>query len=163
MFDETDIKIIRKMQENSRISFKKLAGELGLSVDTVIRRYNNLKKNGKIKASITVNASKTGNTESDWFFVTLKPESDMMEVISNISKITGVTAIHSAIGNYDLLVETLNPSFAQAREIEKMILDLPEVYRIVTRIYHIPAKKAPTPLSRPWLKSWLMVDKRKLK
>lgn len=164
MFDETDRRIIRKMQENSRISFKKLAKELGLSVDTVIRRYNNLKKSGKVKASITVNATKTGNTEADWFFISLKPESEMAEVITKISKITGVTSIHSAIGNYDLLVETLNPSYARAREIEKMILDMPEVYRIVTRIYHIPAEaNAPMPLSRPWLESWLIGDETKFK
>jgi Lrp/AsnC family transcriptional regulator for asnA, asnC and gidA len=158
MFDETDIRIIRKMQANSRISFKKLAEELGLSVDTVIRRYRKLKENGKVKAAITINAAKTLNTEADWFFVSLKPESNMAKIIAKLSKINGVTSIHSAIGNYDILVETLNPSFARGREIEKTILEMPEVYRVVTRIYHIPVPEAPIPLSRPWLESWLMVS-----
>ncbi|PVX23670.1 MAG: hypothetical protein CW691_09990 [Candidatus Bathyarchaeum sp.] len=162
MFDETDIRIIRKMQANSRISFKKLATELDLSVDTVIRRYRKLKESGKIKAAITINAAKTLNTEADWFFISLKPGSNMEETIVKLSKISGVTSIHSAIGNYDILVETINPSFARGREIEKTILDMPEVYRVITRIYHIPVAEAPIPLSRPWLESWLMVSTLKL-
>jgi DNA-binding Lrp family transcriptional regulator len=158
VFDETDIRIIRKMQANSRISFKKLATELDLSVDTVIRRYRKLKESGKIKASITVSAGKTQNTEADWFFISLKPGTNMEMTIVKLSKINGVTSIHSAIGNYDLLVETINPSFSRGREIEKMILDMPEVYRVITRIYHVPVAEAAFPLSRPWLQSWLMVS-----
>lgn len=161
MLDETDIRIVRKMQENSRMSFKKLAEELDLSVDTVIRRYNNLKESGKIKVSITVNSGKIGLTESDWHFISLKPESDMAAVIDKLSKIKGVTAIHSAIGNYDLLLETLHPSYVQAREVERKILQMPEIYRVITRIYYIP-EIASFPLSRPWLNSFLMIGKTNL-
>jgi DNA-binding Lrp family transcriptional regulator len=155
MLDETDIKIVRKLQDNSRISFKKLAEELDLSVDTVIRRFNNLKQRGKIRTCITLGAVKARVNESDWHFITLKPETDMLDVINKLSKMKGVVSVHSAIGNYDILVETLNPSFAAAREVEKKILELPEVYRIVTRIYYIP-ENGPVPLSRPWKKPWII-------
>ena len=41
--DETDLFIISRMTENARMSFRKIAKELGVSPDTVISMYKALK------------------------------------------------------------------------------------------------------------------------
>ncbi|PVX24168.1 MAG: hypothetical protein CW716_10635 [Candidatus Bathyarchaeum sp.] len=159
MLDETDIRIARKLQENARISFNKLAKELGLSVDTVIKRYNKMKKHGKIKTTIVVSTEKLGIRSVDFIFISLKTGSNIASVIDRLSKIEGITNIHTAAGNYDILVESGVPSYRMARETEKKILEMPEVYRVVTRIYEI-GKGVGTPLSRPWIKSVVMLPPR---
>ena len=40
--DEMDLVIIRRMTEDARVSFRKIAEELGVSPDTVISRYKSL-------------------------------------------------------------------------------------------------------------------------
>lgn len=156
MLDETDRRIVRKLQENARVSFNKLAKELNLSVDTVIKRYNKMKKNKKIKTTITLSTDKLGIRAVDFIFISLKTGSNISSVIDRLSKIEGITNIHSAAGNYDIMVETATPSYRMARETEKKILDMPEVYRIITRIYEI-GRGVGTPLSRPWIKSVVML------
>jgi DNA-binding Lrp family transcriptional regulator len=158
--DETDIRIVRKMQENSRISFKTLAKELGLSVDTVIKRFNRLEKSGKIRTTITLSTRKLGIRAIDFYFISLKSGSNISSVIEKLSKIKGVTGIHSASGSYDILIESGSISYSKARVTERKILDIPEVYRLITRIYEIPVD-SPTPLSRPWIKSVFMLPDQK--
>ena len=42
--DETDLKLIRELTKDSRISFRTLAAKLNVSTDTIVRRYERLKK-----------------------------------------------------------------------------------------------------------------------
>ena len=42
--DETDAVIIKRMTQDARVSFRKIAKELGVSPDTVISRYKALQK-----------------------------------------------------------------------------------------------------------------------
>jgi len=160
--DETDIRIIRKMQENSRISFHKLAEELDLSVDTVIKHYNKLKKSGKIKPTITLSTEKLGIQAIDFHFISLKTGSDILSVIDRLSKLDGIITIHSAAGNYDILAEATNYDYAKSCEREKKILNMPEVHRLITRIYEVPGN-IPYPMCRPWYKPLYMIPPAMLK
>jgi len=52
--DETDSFIIKRMTEDARVSFRKIAKELGVSPDTVISRYRRLQEKGVIRGSTVV-------------------------------------------------------------------------------------------------------------
>ncbi|HDQ06502.1 MAG TPA: AsnC family transcriptional regulator [Candidatus Bathyarchaeota archaeon] len=52
--DETDSLIIKRMTEDARMSFRKIAKELGVSPDTVISRYRKLEEKGVIRGSTVV-------------------------------------------------------------------------------------------------------------
>ena len=50
-FDETDIRVIRSLQRDARTNFADIAGKCGVSVDTIIKRFQRLKKTGIIKGT----------------------------------------------------------------------------------------------------------------
>ena len=50
-FDETDIRIIRNLQRDARTSFADIAAECGVSVDTIIKRFQRLRKNGVVRGT----------------------------------------------------------------------------------------------------------------
>jgi DNA-binding Lrp family transcriptional regulator len=50
-FDETDIRVIRSLQRDARTNFANIAGECEVSVDTIIKRFQRLKKTGVVKGT----------------------------------------------------------------------------------------------------------------
>jgi len=51
-YDQIDNKIIEMLTLDGRLPFAKIAGSIATSTTTVVRRYNNLRKNNLIKVSI---------------------------------------------------------------------------------------------------------------
>ena len=63
MIDETDRKIIRELQRDGRISFRKLAKELGTSLSSVSRRVQRLLREDTIRIiAIQPDPEKTGHS-----------------------------------------------------------------------------------------------------
>ena len=52
--DEIDLFIIKRMTEDARVSFRKIAKEIGVSPDTIISRYKKLQENGVIRGSTVI-------------------------------------------------------------------------------------------------------------
>ena len=50
-FDETDIRVIRSLQRDARTNFADIAGKCDVSVDTIIKRFQRLKKTGISKGT----------------------------------------------------------------------------------------------------------------
>ena len=62
IIDKLDKQIIEKLTLDGRASFTKIAKEIGLSTDTVVKRYHKLREKGAIKVSIQINPNKIGYT-----------------------------------------------------------------------------------------------------
>ena len=56
--DDLDKQIMEKLTVNGRASFTQIAKQIGVSTETVIKRYHNLKERGSIKVSIQINPNK---------------------------------------------------------------------------------------------------------
>ncbi|PVX25918.1 MAG: hypothetical protein CW691_03140, partial [Candidatus Bathyarchaeum sp.] len=65
--DKLDLKIIKKLMADSRTPFSKISSELGVSTDTVIRRYNKLKETGTIQPILNVDIFKLGYDVRVWY------------------------------------------------------------------------------------------------
>jgi Lrp/AsnC family transcriptional regulator for asnA, asnC and gidA len=50
-FDETDIRVIRRLQRDARTNFADIAQECDVSVDTIIKRFQRLKRIGIVKGT----------------------------------------------------------------------------------------------------------------
>jgi Lrp/AsnC family transcriptional regulator for asnA, asnC and gidA len=60
--DELDKQIVAKLTSDGRASFTQIAKQIGVSTDTVIKRYHKLKDRGTIKVSIQINTNKILNS-----------------------------------------------------------------------------------------------------
>jgi DNA-binding Lrp family transcriptional regulator len=100
--DETDLKIIRELTKDSRISFRTLAKQSGLSTDTIARRYYRLIKNSIIVARIQIDPAKIGYQATAHFFLRFLPNQDPDTIINQIIKIPDVFYIMKCTGEYNL-------------------------------------------------------------
>ncbi|MCX6649165.1 MAG: Lrp/AsnC family transcriptional regulator [Candidatus Bathyarchaeota archaeon] len=50
-FDDTDVRVLRNLQRDARTNFSDIATECGVSVDTIIKRFKRLEKNGVVKGT----------------------------------------------------------------------------------------------------------------
>jgi DNA-binding Lrp family transcriptional regulator len=124
--DNTDLKILRILQENSRISFKKIARKVGVSEATVYNRVKRMQEDRLIERyTIRVNLE---NFENAWFSsiirVRLESGKYVPEVSEMLKKIPHVHALYDVTGEYDFVLIT---RFTNQKELFGFIRELSSV------------------------------------
>ena len=113
--DEVDCLIAKILCKKSRTSFKKIGEELGISTQTVMRRYAKLKKTLFTCSSITVNLEKLGFQAS--VGLSIKVSSGKKALISTIYdqivKLPNIIVAFETLGPTDIIVMTPVRSFAE--------------------------------------------------
>ncbi len=128
--DEIDMQIVEKLTKNGRLSFSKIAQEIGASTDTVTRRYENLRKNNFIKVSIQINPLELGYQAILDLNIALANQSKTKEVADKLSIIPGVAYLVKISGNYDLLVTALVKDCKDVIAINEEIVKIPYIKRM---------------------------------
>jgi Lrp/AsnC family transcriptional regulator for asnA, asnC and gidA len=102
--DATDLQIIRALEEDSRISIRKLAQKIGLSSNILNNRIKCLERGGIIKGYIPIiNAAKMGFDVTAIIFVQIAGE-HVLEAENEIAKETNVLSVYDITGEYDAAV-----------------------------------------------------------
>ena len=102
--DETDIKILRCLSGDCRLSYRRIANYLNLSTSTVSKRINKMIENGVILSFVPLINPNLLNINMYVIGVKLKPGYNLDEVANNISKEEYVTNVLLTVGSYDLIV-----------------------------------------------------------
>jgi len=123
--DEPDFYIIKRMTEDARISFRKIAKELGLSTDTIIKRYRKLREKGVIRGStVVVNPKKIGYNGMAVFMINASPThilaneatpTESSQVLEKLIRMRNIILATKTVGDYDLL------AIGVARDFEHLI------------------------------------------
>ena len=106
--DDIDIKILRHLQKNAKLTTKELAAAVNLSTSPVFERQRRLEREGYIEKYIAVlNSKKLGNGFIVLCNIRLKQHSrkygkQFMETISCIDEIT---ECYNTSGDYDFLMK----------------------------------------------------------
>jgi DNA-binding Lrp family transcriptional regulator len=133
--DKLDFEIIRRLIDNSRTPFSKISSELGVSTDTIIRRYNRLKEIGAIKPIINVNLFKIGYDVRVWYMISLMRQTDTSAIVEKITKIPDIIRVVKSVGDYDLLVIAAVKNFRHMFEIGRDLKKIDGVLNIEARQY----------------------------
>ena len=120
--DETDEKIIRIMQADSRRAFVEIANEIGLSESAVRRRVKNLVENGVIKR-FTIELGANDKT-SAITLISVASTADTSAVSGRLMKLGGVEVVYEITGQYDIAAIISAPAIA---EINKSIDDIRKI------------------------------------
>lgn len=102
--DDTDLAIIRILQEDGRRAFADIATELGLAPSTVQQRANRLIETGILKIRAVTDPIVTGTL----VIATIAIKADgtrLREVAADIAKLSEVSYVVICTGPYDLLIE----------------------------------------------------------
>jgi DNA-binding Lrp family transcriptional regulator len=130
--DAIDLQIIEKLAVNGRMSFNKIAKELSISVDTVARRYNRLKKDGIIKPLIQIDPTKLGYVAQAIINLAVRSSDDLPKVLDEVEKTPDVVGIFKSIGSFDLSFFVPVRSLEDLLAVQDKISHLPGVFKMET-------------------------------
>lgn len=142
--DELDLKLVEKLSQNGRLSFRKLSEEIGVSTDTIIRRYKKLVDSGNVKVSIQINPGKLGYSAILDFSVAFAFQQETKVILDGLFKIPDVIIILKTSGDYDLHVTAIAKDAEQQFRIQEEISKIPNIARLETAARRIPSEW-PTP------------------
>jgi DNA-binding Lrp family transcriptional regulator len=132
--DDIDIRILNLLQEDSRLSYNKIATKLRLSVGTVFNHVKNLQKRGVLKGyTIILDWVKLGYNLSALVLVQTDGK-HVTEVENEIAKSPNVVAVYDVTGDYDAVVVSKFKDRNSLNVFIKGLLAMPFVKRTVTNV-----------------------------
>jgi Lrp/AsnC family transcriptional regulator for asnA, asnC and gidA len=113
------------MTEDARVSFRKIAKELGVSPDTVISRYRTLQEKGVIRGStVVLDPKKIGYKGMAAFMIDTSPTHTIAteatppktsSILEKVIKMPDIILATKTVGDYDLL------AIAVIKDVEHLI------------------------------------------
>jgi DNA-binding Lrp family transcriptional regulator len=120
--DETDEKIIRILQADSRRAFVEIANEIGLSESAIRRRVKNLLDKMIIKR-FTIELGASDKT-SAITLISVASTADTSAVSKQLMNLNGVKVVYEITGQYDIAAIVAAPAIA---DINKCIDDVRKI------------------------------------
>lgn len=137
--DDLDKEIIEILTKDGRLPFKRVSEVLGVSTDTVARRYEKLTKANLIKVSIQINPLKLGYQAILDVNIALKNHGETSEIVQNLSEIPAVSYLVKLSGSYDLSVAVLVKDCRDIIAIDERIASMLNVKRTEATLREVPA------------------------
>ncbi len=132
--DEIDVKILKLLLSNSRLSFREMARHLNLSVGTVISRIKSMENERIIKGyAAIVDHEKLGYELTAVIEITVS-KGKLLEVEKEVAKLKNVCAVYDITGLTDALVIAKFRRRQELSEFVKKILAMPFVERTNTHL-----------------------------
>ena len=142
--DKTDLQITEILSANGREPLSKIAQQIGISTNSVIKRYQNLKKKGVIKATIQIDPTKIGYHALVVFFTAFTIQADSSSIIKRISQVPDIISIMKISGDYDLQIFAMIKNIEQLLAIQEVFTKIPGIAKMDIDISRMP-DKWPTP------------------
>jgi Lrp/AsnC family transcriptional regulator for asnA, asnC and gidA len=130
--DETDRQIIEKLVVDGREPFSSIGKELGISTNTVIRRYNKLKRNGIVRALIQINPTKIGYLAMVCFRLMVGSQGNLDSIVEKMAKIPDVFGIIKTTGIFEVAIFTATKDLAHFFALETEIAGIPGILEMET-------------------------------
>ena len=137
--DELDTQIMAKLTLDGRASFTQIAKQLGVSTETIIKRYHKLRERGSIKVSIQINPNKIGYSSIlDFNIAFAAPGSLSNTVIGSLTKIPDMVIITRTSGDYDLQVTAMVRNSSELFSMQDQIAKITGITKVESSARKIP-------------------------
>ncbi|MCX8168768.1 MAG: Lrp/AsnC family transcriptional regulator [Candidatus Methanomethylicia archaeon] len=134
ILDDIDLEIIRRLRENSKITYKELAEEMELSIGAMHSRIKRLENKGVIKGyTINVDHSKLGYDITAIIMMQVEGPY-IVEVEKILANNPDIMSIYDITGEFDIAVIAKLKDREHLNKLIKGILTIPHVKRTVTSI-----------------------------
>lgn len=132
--DETDIEIVKKLEEDGRASFREIAEDLDVSEGTVYNRVKRMEENGIIKGfSARSDSLKLGKDLEA--IINLRVEGEhLVEVEEELSEMDPIRCVYDVTGEYDVILIARFETRSALNEFVKKVISLDYVERSVTHL-----------------------------
>jgi Lrp/AsnC family transcriptional regulator for asnA, asnC and gidA len=145
--DKIDLQIIKELSEDARKPFRKIAKKIGISTQTVIKRYNEMKERGTIQlCAISINLKKLGYKGIAHLLITHSPRNSLSETMDQLEKIQNIIVNSKAIGDFEgyaiLVFKNIEELYEKVLQIKRLpSISNVEVSFTVPSINYFPPKE----------------------
>ena len=134
ILDEIDLKILRRVLKDARMSYRKIADEIDVSPPTVLSRVQKLEKDKIIKSySAVLDHEKLGYDLTAVIEVTAI-KGKITEMEKHISKFPNVCAVYDITGLTDMVIVAKFKSRGELSNFVKKDLSMPYIDRTNTHV-----------------------------
>lgn len=132
--DETDVKILRILLSDARLSSRQIAKQTGVSIGTVLTRVRQMEKEGVIKGySALINHEKLGYELTVIIELTVS-KGKLLEIEREIAKSPNVCGVYDVTGLTDAMIIAKFRSREELSIFVKRLLAMPNVERTNTHL-----------------------------
>ncbi|MBX8631083.1 MAG: Lrp/AsnC family transcriptional regulator [Thermoplasmata archaeon] len=132
--DKLDLSILKSMQKNARKSFRDIARELGVSLNTVSSRVKRLEESGVIKGySALIDPSRAGFDMTAIIGIQIS-KGKLMEVQKKIASDNHISAVYDVTGEWDSIIIARFTSRNDLNSFIKKILTTEYIERTLTQV-----------------------------
>jgi DNA-binding Lrp family transcriptional regulator len=133
-FDETDVKILKAVTMDARLSSRQIARQCGVSVGTALSRIRRMEEMGVIKGySVIPDHEKLGYELTVVTEITVS-KGRLLEMESEIARLPNVCSVYDVTGLTDAFVIAKFKNREDLSKFTKRLLSLPYVERANTHL-----------------------------
>lgn len=132
--DKTDVKILENLLEDARLSSRRVAGNVGVSVGTVIAKTRKMEQGGLIKGySAVLDHERLGYELTVVTEITVS-KGKLLEMEREIGKIPNVCAVYDVTGEIDAIAIAKFKNRKELSQFTKSLLAMPFIERSNTHV-----------------------------
>jgi DNA-binding Lrp family transcriptional regulator len=128
--DKIDQSICSILSENARMPFRKIAKQLNISTQSVIKRYKRIRKEALPYSSITLDLRKIGYEGTAVFYIKTSHQHTISEVFDEILRVPNVIVAYKCLGMIDIMAAAPFKNFKQLLKVKQGIFKTPGVMQI---------------------------------
>ncbi len=117
-----DIRILKLLSKNARLTYKELAEMLGTTRQRISRRMDRLERNGVIKKYTVIPDYGALGYVHVILGITLKPTADLDKVIPTLVEDENIKVIQRSLGSHNLVLHIVGPR--DMKELERIISEV---------------------------------------
>jgi DNA-binding Lrp family transcriptional regulator len=139
--DETDVKILKKLLSDARMSYRKVGDQVGMSPPTVLARVEKLQSEGIIRSySALLDHEKLGYDLTAIIEITAT-KGKIVDLERQIAKFPNVCAVYDITGLTDMMVVAKFKNRKELSNFVKKDLSLPYIERTNTHVVLLTVKE----------------------
>ncbi len=132
--DKTDVNILKNLLENARVSNRKIAKKVKVSVGTVIMKIKKMENAGIIRRYSAITDYEKLGYELTAITEIIVSKGKLLEVENEIAKISNVCAMYDVTGEFDAVAIAKFKNRKTLSEFTKTVLSIPYVERTNTHV-----------------------------
>ncbi|MDH4221702.1 MAG: Lrp/AsnC family transcriptional regulator [Candidatus Bathyarchaeota archaeon] len=134
IMDETDVKILKSLVSDARLSSRQISKKSGVSIGTVLTRMKKMEKEGVVRGySAVVDHEKLGYMLTALIEITVS-KGRLLEMENEIARMPNVCAVYDVTGLTDAFVVAKFKSREDLSVFAKRLLSMPYVERSNTHV-----------------------------
>ena len=132
---DVDLQLINVLTQNSMQAFAKISEQIGISINTVSRKYKKLLYNRIIRPTVQLDLPKLGYYANVSFALACSSQIEPSDLLRNVLAIKNNYLTIKINGEYDLLIHILLRDLDQLLLTQKQIAQIPGVSRLEMLVY----------------------------